>query len=240
MKTLSTQHNINGRRQGTFKWFPAMFLVLLLTSFVATPLLEAQRRGGSFGGSRGGGFRSSPSYAPNRPSYSNPSYSSPSRPYSTPAPSAAPRAGGSFGGSRSAFGAPGSALSGSAGASAAQSYRKSYGIPRQSTPYTPSVGGPTYTVHNYGNGFTTGLMMGYLAGSRPPFYYYTPFHPAFYYGSPTIIRNPDGTVEAYPPTFSFFKLFIGLLLVGGLAWLVWRIFRRKKSADNDMSQSSFA
>jgi hypothetical protein len=131
-------------------------------------------------------------------------------------------------------------LSGSAGASAAQSYRKSYGIPRQSTPYTPSVGGPTYTVHNYGNGFTTGLMMGYLAGSRPPFYYYTPFHPAFYYGSPTIIRNPDGTVEAYPPTFSFFKLFIGLLLVGGLAWLVWRIFRRKKSADNDMSQSSFA
>lgn len=204
-------------------------LLVLLGSFFLTPLLEAQRR--SFGGSRGGGSLGgsrSPSYAPNRGPSSSP-YSSPSR---TPAtPQSAPRS--SFGGSRA-----GATYSGAAGASAASSYRKSYGVPRQSTPVQVPGSSTPYIVHNYG-GFSNGLMMGYLMG-HTSMMWSTPFHPAFYYSRPTIIHNADGTVEAYPPTFSFFKLFITLTIFALIVWLIVRLIRRRRAYNDDYSQSSFA
>jgi hypothetical protein len=197
--------------------------LLVLNSLFATPLLEAQRRGGgSFGGSRGGGsFRSSPSYAPSRPA-------APSSP--------APRS--SFGGARSGFSSPSRTLTGTAGANAAANYRRSYGIPRQSTPVQVPGASQPYIVHNYG-GFSHGLMMGYLMGHTSALWY-TPFHPAFYYSRPTIVQNPDGTVEAYPPTFSFFKLFITLAVLGLIIWLVVRFIRSRREAAMGYSSSSFS
>jgi hypothetical protein len=92
-------------------------------------------------------------------------------------------------------------------------------------------------VHSYG-GYTDGLMMGYLMG-RTSAMWYTPFHPAFYYSRPVYVNNPDGTMEVYPPTFSFFRLFLGLAVLGLIVWLVMRFFRRRAGVDSG-SQSSFA
>lgn len=211
-------------------------VAVLFASVMFTPDADAQRRGsfggsrggGSFGGSRGGStFRSTPAPAP--------SYSPRS---SAPSQSAAPRSSGSFGGARSGFGSPSGALSGAAGAGAAMTYRKSYGIPRQSSAVSvPGYSSP-YMVHRYG-GFSDGLMMGYLMG-HTSMMWSMPFHPAFYYSRPTIIHNPDGTVEAYPPTFSFLKLFLTLAIIGLVVWLVMRYIRRRRAGSDDMSQSSFA
>lgn len=179
---------------------------------------DAQRRS-SFGGSR----RSSSSYAPSRPAAPSSSFSG-SRSMTSPAPSTMQRSGSSFGGTRAI-------------APAASNYRRSYGIPRQSTPVTVPGASTPYMVHNYG-GFTDGLMMGYLMG-RTSAMWYTPFHPAFYYSRPVYVNNPDGTMEVYPPTFSFFKFFLGLAIVGLILWLIVRFFRRR-STNVDSSQSSFA
>jgi len=212
-------------------------VAVLFASVMFVPDADAQRRGsfggsrggGSFGGSRGSGstFRSTPAPAP---SYSPRSYA-PSQP-------AAPRSSGSFGGSRSGFGSPSGALSGAAGTGAAMNYRKSYGIPRQSSPVTVPGQSTPYIAHRYG-GFSDGLMMGYLMG-HTSMMWSMPFHPAFYYSRPTIVQNPDGTVEVYPPTFSFFKLFLTLAILGAVVWLVMRYIRRRRAASDDMSQSSFA
>jgi len=210
-------------------------VAVLFASVMFTPDADAQRRGsfggsrggGSFGGSRGGGstFRGAPA-----PSYSP-------RPYA-PSQPAAPRSSGSFGGSRSGFGAPSGALSGAAGTGAAMNYRKSYGIPRQSSPVSVPGSSSPYMVHRYG-GFSDGLMMGYLMG-HTSMMWSMPFHPAFYYSRPTIVQNSDGTVEAYPPTFSFLKLFLTLAIIGVVVWLVMRYIRRRREGSGDMSQSSFA
>ncbi len=208
----------------------AALILFVLTSFLFAPLLEAQRRGSSFGGSRGGStFRSSPSPSSSRPSYA-------------PSSPAAPR-GNSFGGSRSAAPAPSSAM----GSGASMNYRKSYGLPRKSEPMnaaSPSssyYSSSPYMVHSYG-GYGDGLMMGYMMG-RTSAMWSTPFHPAYYYSQPTIIRNPDGSIaEAYPPTFSFFKFFITLAVVVLIIWLVMRFIRRRRGGggSDNMSQSSFA
>jgi hypothetical protein len=198
--------NMITQSNSRMRWIAATLCILFgLTLFLAEA--EAQRRGGgSFGGSR----RSSPSYAPSRPS----------------APSSSmQRSGGSFGGSRSMSPAAGS------------SYRSSYGIPRQSAPVSVPGASSPYMVHSYG-GYTDGLMMGYLMG-RTSAMWYTPFHPAFYYSRPVYVNNPDGTMEVYPPTFSFFRLFLGLAVLGLIVWLVMRFFRRRAGVESG-SQSSFA
>jgi hypothetical protein len=147
------------------------------------------------------------------------------------------RSNGSFGGSRG-YSTPGGVMSGGAGIGAASSYRKSYGIPRQSAPVqVPGVSTP-YMTHSYG-GYGDGLMMGYMMG-RTSMMWSTPFHPAFYYSRPTYVQNPDGTIEAYPPTFSFFKLFMGLAIFGLIVWLVMRLLRSRRAAQSDFSQSSFS
>ncbi len=211
MKTIAQSSPIK-------RWSVAALCVLMGLVFLMTEA-DAQRRGGSFGGFR----RSSPSYAPSRPAAPSPSFGG-SRSMTSPAPSSMQRGGGSFGGSR-------------AMAPAAANYQRSYGIPRQSTPMTvPGVSSP-YMVHNYG-GYTDGLMMGYLMG-RTSAMWYTPFHPAFYYSRPVYVTGADGAMEVYPPTFSFFKLFMGLAVFSVIIWLVMR-FLRRRSNGTDGSQSSFA
>lgn len=201
----------------TLRWaVTALCIALGLTLFFTEA--DAQRRGGgSFGGFR----RSSPSFAPSRPA--SPSFGG-SRSMTSPAPSSMQRNGSSFGGSR-------------AMAPAAANYQRSYGIPRQSTPMTLPGRSSPYMVHSYG-GYTDGLMMGYLMG-RTSAMWYMPFHPAFYYSPPVYVTNPNGAMEVYPPTFSFFRLFLGLAIFGAIIWLVMRLVRRRADGGSD-SQSSFA
>lgn len=190
----------------------AVVVVLALTLFISEA--DAQRRGGgSFGGSRGFSGSRSPSYAPSRPA--------------SPSSSPMSRSGGSFGGSR-----PQSAVAGS-------NYRSSYGVPRQSTPMSVPGASSPYMVHSYG-GYSDGLMTGYLMG-RTSMMWSMPFHPAFYYSRPVYVTSPTGAVEVYPPTFSFFRLFMGMLIMGGVVFLVvWLVRRRNNGGGYNTSQSSFS
>lgn len=203
--------------------FIALFIMLL------PDIVEA--RGGSFGGSRGGGgFRSSGR------SFSSPrSAPSPTRSFGgtrSTAPTtqrsvgATPRAGGSsFGGSRMSSGGD---------------YRSKYGVPRQSTPMSrPGANGvqQNYVVHNYG-GYSSGLMTGYMLG-HSSWMWGMPFHPAYYYSRPYEVVGTDGVVEVYPPTFSFSKFFFTLLVFGIIVWLIVRLLRRKSTSSTYGSQSSF-
>jgi hypothetical protein len=164
------------------------------------------------GGGRSFGGSRSPSYSPSRPA-------SPSSPMS--------RGGSSFGGSR-----PQSAIAGS-------NYRSSYGVPRQSTPMSVPGASSPYMVHSYG-GYSDGLMTGYLMG-RTSMMWSMPFHPAFYYSRPVYVTSPTGAVEVYPPTFSFFRLFMGMFIMGGVVFLVvWLIRRRNNGGGYNTSQSSFS
>lgn len=198
-------------------------VVSILALFLVFSEADAQRRRGGFGGGSFGGSRS---YAPSRP--------------------ALPNSGGSFGGSRSMSPSPSSGMSrGSFGGARPQSaiagsnYRRSYGIPRQSTPMTVPGASSPYMVHSYG-GYGDGLMAGYLMG-RTSMMWSMPFHPAFYYSRPVYVTNPNGTMEVYPPTFSFFRFFMGLFIIGGIVFfVVWLIRRRNNSGGYEMSQSSFS
>ncbi|MFN8358470.1 MAG: hypothetical protein U0264_01020 [Candidatus Kapaibacterium sp.] len=225
MKILNTAAN---------RW---LLLALTLMTFIAAPLIADAKgsfggsRGGggrSFGGSRGGGssFGSSRGSSSRSNSYTRPSAPAPS--YNRTAPSTSPSR--SYSSPRSSFGGSRSGSS--------EGYRRSYGIPRQSTPMTVpngQGGSQNYIVHNYG-GRGDGFMMGYMMGSTP-FLWHTPFHPAYYYSRPTYVTNPDGTVEVYPPTFSFMTLFFTLVVAGGVVLIIVMIVRRRRSAFD--SNSSF-
>ena len=56
-------------------------------------------------------------------------------------------------------------------------------------------------------------------------YYYTPFHPAFYYNAPYYDNG-----YMVPGGFSFFHLFLSLFIFIALFWVIVRLFsggRRK-------------
>lgn len=216
-----------------------MFLVGVFTfvtlGFLVVPDLDAGGRGGSFGGSRGGGrggsFGGSRSYR----SYSSPRYNS-----SRPAPSSGYNGGSSFGGSRSS----GTSMFRSGGRmNSAQEYTRSYGVPRrtETTPLRGSDGVSRNYVFNQYGGYADGLMTGYAMG-RMSWWWATPFHPAFYYTAPPYVMRPDGTMEYFPPTFSFGKLFFTLLIMAVIVFIIVVMIRnrRRRMGDSvDLSQSSF-
>ena len=75
-------------------------------------------------------------------------------------------------------------------------------------------GNSNYVVHSYGgrgDGFMAGYMMGMI-----PWYWHTPFHPAFYYSQPVIVNGANGTREVYPGTFSIGSLLLILLCLVSL------------------------
>lgn len=207
--------------------------VVIATILMIFPTdMLSQRRGGSFGGSR--------------------------RSYS--APRSSPRGGGSFGGSRRTPSSPYSSRGttrpstsqptstrtnafGGSRLNSSREYTSRYGVPRKTeTRAIPGANGTTnYTINRYG-GMGDGFMMGYLMGSIP-WYYSMPFHPAFYYSRPYTVTNPDGTVGAYPGTFSWGTLFFVLLLVGGGGYILYVWLRNKRQRRQvggvDMSRSSF-
>lgn len=194
----------------------AIVLAMLVMDHVEA---EARRRGGSFGGRRSSGSvrRSTPS------SSSSPRTSS----RSTARTSSASRRS-SFGGNR---------------LSSPSSYTKSYGIPRRTQAVTaPSMNGAgmaRYNVHQYG-GMSDRFMMGYLMGSTS-WMWSMPFHPAFYYSRPAVYTHPNGQTDVYPPTFQFGKLIVTLVVVGGIAYLIYRAVRRRsRSTEAAAPSSSFS
>jgi len=211
-------------------WF---FGIIAICSLILIPTLADAK--GSFGGSRGGrssgGSRSfggsRGSSRPSAPSYSRPSprpsYSRPNSPSTSFGRSSTPAPRSSFGGNRLNSGSD---------------YTRSYGIPRKSSPMTlpnSSGGNQNYVVHNYG-GRSDGFMMGYLMGSVP-FMWRTPFHPAYYYTQPSYVTMPNGSVEVYPPTFSYTTLIFTLLVGGFIIYIIIKVLRRRKL--NMDSNSSF-
>ncbi|HPI18927.1 MAG TPA: hypothetical protein PKY56_01020 [Candidatus Kapabacteria bacterium] len=191
-----------------------VFLVLML---LMPDILEA-RGGRGFGGGR--------SFGGSRRSFSNRQYS---RQPSRTSPTQSNRMGTSqrktsFGGTR---------------LSSSQNYTKKYGTPRRTAPAGTTPGVPkNYVVHQYG-GYGNSLMMGYLMG-QSSFLWMMPFHPAFYYSKPYYVENPDGTMEVYPPTFSFEKVIITIIILAGIVFIIRAIIKRKRQYNNQQSsQSSF-
>jgi hypothetical protein len=94
-------------------------------------------------------------------------------------------------------------------------------------------------MNGYG-GYGSGLMTGYMMGSSM-WYWSMPFHPAFYYGRPAYVTNPDGTVGVYPPTFSWSRLFFTLMIVGLIGFLIYRAISQKRTySKSTYSGGSFA
>jgi len=204
--------------------------------------VDAQRRGGSFGGRRSySAPRSAPrssgrrSFGGSRPSSQPRSTRPPQRTYgSRPStrpdrmPATTTRQPNAFGGTR---------------LNSAKEYTSRYGTPRrtETRSFSTTGTGRNYTVHRYG-GMGDGFMMGYMMGAIP-WYYHMPFHPAFYYSRPYTVANADGTVAVYPGTFQWGTLFFIVLLVagGGYILYVWLRQRRRKVqwTGADMSKSSF-
>ena len=181
-------------------------------------------RGGSFGGSRGGGSRGgsfgrSRSSSPSRPSAA-PRTSTPSR-SSAPALRSTPSKSPSFGGSRVT----------------PEHAQAKYGVPRRTQMITSNnqMGQPmNYRVNDYG-GFSSGLMMGYMMGSMPWWMH----GPAMFYSRPVYVEQPDGSVDVYPPTFSFGKFLLALLVIFAIIFIIVRIISAKKRLNARTSQSSF-
>lgn len=197
-------------------------LAVMVLSVVAMFLMDVSeadaRRGRSFGGSRRGGssFGSSRSSAPR-----------------TSSPRTSSRIGRTTTQRRSSFG--GTRLS------SPQQYTRSYGVPRRTESVrAPAMGGTgysNYTVHHYG-GMGDRFMTGYLLGSTS-WMWSMPFHPAFYYSRPAYYTNPTGGTEVYPPTFQPFKLIMTLVIIGGIAYVIYRVMRRRSTAPAG-PQSSFS
>lgn len=107
--------------------------------------------------------------------------------------------------------------------------RKKYSTPRKQETVTRRAAdgsNQTYVMNSYG-GYGSGLMTGYMMGTSM-WYWSMPFHPAFYYGRPAYVTNPDGSVGVYPPTFSFSRLFFTLMILGLIGFIIYRAFSQKK------------
>lgn len=216
--------------------FSLIALVIGLAAMMMPEDLSAQRRGGSFGGRRS---FSSPSRSYRSPSNSNRSFggrrATPPSTYGSRSRSSSPRRSDMPSMGRNSFG--GSRIGSS------KDYTSRYGVPRQSTTQRlPGAnGGQTYVVNRYG-GMGDGFMMGYLMGSIP-WYFSMPFHPAFYFSRPYTVANTDGTTSVYPGTFQWGTLFFTLLLIGGVLFILYVWYKRRRRRGygaDDMTDSSFA
>jgi hypothetical protein len=202
----------------------ALFIIFALYLFISPEIAEA-RGGRSFGGSRSFG-RSGRSFGGNR-SYSTPKRQQPS--------TSQPRQ--SFGGTKqqrniTSFG--GSRISKSEATA-------KYGVPRKTETFAGknSQGMPqNYMVHSYG-GYGSGLMTGYMMGTTS-WLWMMPFHPAFYYSRPNYVYNQDGSVEVYPPTFSWSRLFFTLIIFAAVVYIIYIIIRNLRRKRASYSSSSFS
>ncbi len=121
-----------------------------------------------------------------------------------------------------------------------QQYRTRYGTPRKTTSMNIAQNGRdrNYAVHSYG-GMGDRFMTGYLLGSIP-WYWHMPFHPAFYYSRPVVVDGTNGKKEAYPGTFSFGSVILVILMLGGIGFIIYALFFRRKQQFNYGEYSSFS
>jgi hypothetical protein len=112
--------------------------------------------------------------------------------------------------------------------SASQAKAK-YGTPRktQTVQAKNQAGNMTqYRVHSYG-GFSSGLMMGYMTGNMTSMMWMG----SLFYTRPAYVTNPDGMTSVYPPTFSWTRFFIFLIVIYVIYRIIKAIIRsRKKGA----------
>jgi hypothetical protein len=210
----------------------AVILIMALVTFFLLPdILEARRGGRSFGGSRRSFGRKSTS-SKRGSSFGNKS----SRSKSTSARR------GSFG--KNATPTQRMSAFGGKQLSSKKAYTSKYGAPRKTTTQTiptKTAGGKSvntnYRVHSYGGfGFGSGFMTGYMLGTIP-WYWSTPFHPAFYYRAPQYHKAEDGSVDVYPGTFNWGKLFAGIIIIGGVGFVVFRVVRNSRRRRDDETYS---
>lgn len=211
-------------------------LIIAVAAWVAPLDALAQRRGGSFGGSRGGSRSFSRSYGKSTRSFGG-TRTAPNRPSANSNRSSgynAPSARNSFGGTRM---------------NRPADYTGRYGVPRATERRSFAGANGTqnnYVINRYG-GMGDGFMMGYMLGSIP-WYWSMPFHPAFYFSRPHTVVNTDGTTGVYPGTFQWGTLLITLLVIGGVAFVIYTWVKNKRrrlgyasayQPDDDGSKSSF-
>ncbi len=207
------------------RFFGVFLAVFALMIFLLPDFAEA-RRGGSFGGSRGG----------SRSSFKS------SRSFSAPKSTQSSRPSSSFGSSRkssSLFSKDGRSSFGGTSMSRQQAQAK-YGTPRRvvNQSYKNDAGGySNYRMNDYG-GYSSGLMHGYMMG-QTSWMWAMPFHPAFYYSRPAYVYNSDGTVDVYPPTFSFFKLIVALFVLAIIVLIIRAVLRARKKMSQSYSSGSF-
>lgn len=116
--------------------------------------------------------------------------------------------------------------------------RAKYGIPKKVSQTTQVDGNGmnrTYNIHHY-DGYASGLMTGYIMG-HTSWLWMLPFHPAFYYTKPYYVENEDGSVDVYPPTLSFGRILLGIIIFATIIWIIYKIYTSLKR--RRISQSSF-
>lgn len=223
------------KRSLAAKWLRAgivCFLAALLALNV--DIVAAQRRGGSFGGGSFGG-RSGSFGRSSGGSFGGGSFS---RGRSSGSSFGGTRSsgggGGLFGGGRSSSGSfggtrsSGSGSFGRSGSFGSSGYGRSTSVAPSYASRTPVRTG-TYTyqgravpAHYYGGWSGYSFYWG-----APMWYYWTPFHPAFYFSPPVYY---GGTM--YPGGFNWLHLFLGvvffILFLGFLLWLFGSMGGRRK------------
>lgn len=145
----------------------------------------------------------------------------------------------SFGGSRKRTTILGRGKSsfGSTRLNSSKAYTSRYGVPRKVVTSRRVKGLPkNYRLMDYGD-FRTGLMVGYMTG-HTPFLWHTPFHRAFYYTQPYYVKHPDGTMNVYPPTFSFSKVIFMLFVFAGIIFVLYRILIHFKNRSHLAQRST--
>lgn len=120
-----------------------------------------------------------------------------------------------------------------------QTAQAKYGAPRRTETVRTSnaAGGQMdYRVNHYG-GFSSSLMTGYMMGNMA--WWMTA--PAFFYTRPNYVENEDGTVDVYPPTFNFGKVFMILIVIFAIVYFIrfMRAASRQARKQEPQSYSSF-
>lgn len=184
--------------------------------FKFSEFLEARRGGGSrgggsFGRSRSSSSRSSSSARSSSGSSSRSSATLPRNPSKSP----------SFGGTRMSK----------------EAATAKYGVPRKTQTMTSrnELGqNMNYRVNDYG-GFSSSLMMGYMMGNMS----WWMMAPSLLYSRPVYVENKDGSVDVYPPSFSFTKLLLAIIVIAAIVFIIRAIIRAKKGNNQFKSRGSF-
>jgi hypothetical protein len=192
----------------------AIFVTVILVLALVTPAL-AQRRGGGFG--RSGGFGGGFSRPRSGGSFGSGGFGSRTAPRYSPPPSS--------GGFQRA---PGSSSFGRSGAFGNSGRTRATSINGRRVTPPPAYGNLGYdrqtTVYRNGSAvpaFAAGLIGGYSLGVLTnPWTHYMPFHPGFYVNPPVYYNG-----AYYGGGFSFTRLLLGILIIGGVIWLFSRFIR---------------